>query len=247
MNSLLQTDRDDYCIRPPQDCSHIASNLSYSTFSVGPAPCYVSIVSDVLSCIASLSMMGIYAAWADIRQNIAQSIITFIAIADFLTAGGYLAADVNLLAFVFSERNPGRQGCEIFTSTCEIQSYIITYATMSSYFWTIILALHFYVTFAQGRPTFTKKLIPLFHLIGWGIPILIVFPLLCAGKLAYAPFVTGMWCYIEIYRDSPPFSNSNMGISVITQLPEIIAFLLIIIFFILTWIKIRKQVSNCYN
>ena len=243
MDELFETN-DDYCVQPEQDCSHIQSNLSYSSFSVGPVPCYVGIVSDTLSCVACVTMLAIYITWTEIRQNIAQAIVTFIAIADFLTAAGYLTSSFNLLVYVFTDRQPDRHGCDVFTTMCEIQSYVVTYGTMSSFFWTIILAFHFYMTIAQERPNFTKRLLPFYHLIAWGVPILIAFPLLCVGKLAYAPFVTGMWCYMEIYRNSPPFGKNNTVVSlVVTQLPEIVAFLLIITFFSLTWIKIYKQVS----
>ena len=244
MEELFEASNVDYCVQPEQDCSHVQSNNSYSSFSVGPVPCYLSIVSDTLSCIACVTMLAIYITWADIRQNIAQAIVTFIAIADFLTAAGYLTGSFNLLTHVFTDRRPDRRGCDVFTTVCEVQSYIVTYATMSSYFWTIILAFHFYMTIAQERPNFTKRLLPFYHLIAWGVPILIAFPLLCVGKLAYAPFVTGMWCYMEIYRNSPPFGDNGTAVSVITQLPEIVAFFLIIVLFSLTWITIYKQVCE---
>ena len=100
------------------------------------------------------------------------------------------------------------------------------------------------MTIVQERTNFSKKLMPVYHLIGWGVPILIAFPLLCVGKLAYAPFVTGMWCYMEIYLNSPPFSKNDTVGSVLTQLPEIAAFTVIIVFFALTWIKLYKQVRK---
>ena len=245
MDPLFLSVDDNYCVQPEQDCSSIhPQNQSFSTFSVGPVPCYVGITSDLLSCIASVVMVIIYTAWADIRQNVAQSIVAFIAIADFFTAAGYMTGDFNLLAFVFSGHGPDQQGCGVFITVCEIQSYIVTTATMSSYFWTIILALHFYMTIAQGRTNFSKRLMPIYHTISWGVPILIAFPLLCVRKLAYAPFVTGMWCYMEIYHNSPPFSKNDTVGSVLTQIPEVVAFLLIIIFFTLTWIRIYRQVRG---
>ena len=73
-------------LRLRQDCSGTCPhNQSFSSFSVGSIPCYVGIVSDFLSCIASVAMVVIYITWVDVRQNTAQSIVTFIAIADFFT------------------------------------------------------------------------------------------------------------------------------------------------------------------
>ena len=169
MNAFFLTSNvnDDYCIQPEQDCSQLKSNTSYSSFSIGSVPCYVGIVSDALSCVACLTMLAIYIKWTDIRQNIAQSIVTFIAITDFLTAVGYLTGSFNLLTYVFSDHQPDKHGCDVFTTVCEIQSYVVTYSTMSSYSWTIILALHFYMTIAQEKPNFTKRLLPFYHLIAW--------------------------------------------------------------------------------
>ena len=228
------------------DCDVSSNNFSepFSEFSVGPVPCYVGIGSNILSCLASVVMVSMYIAWRDIRQNGAQAIITFIAIADFLTAFGYMIVNVYLLTYAYSEHKPDRQSCNVFTTVCETQSYLVTCATMSSYFWTIILAVYFYITIVQSRPGFTKKLIPIYHMIAWGLPILIAFPLLCFGKLAYAPFVTGIWCYMEIYHNSPPFIKDDTLVSIAIQLPEIIAFLVIIILFMLTWISIKRQVSS---
>ena len=231
---------DLYCYEKVPVCK----NSSLSEFSLGPAPCYVGIVSNTLSCVASILIITLYIAWKDLRDNGAHSIITFIAVSDFFTAFGYMiSSDINLLAYYYNHNlvKPDWGRCSIFRDICEIHSYVVTWATMSSYFWTIILSFYFYSSIAHGNKRTTKKLMPLYHILAWGAPILIAFPLLYFKKLAYAPFVSGVWCYMEIYRDVPPFAKGKNIAAIFVQLPELISFVLIVVVFIFTCWKFHKQ------
>lgn len=176
----------------------VCKNSSLSDFSLGPAPCYVGIVSNTLSCAASILIISLYVAWNDLRDNGAHSIITFIAISDFSTAFGYMIGSINLLAYTYNDYlvKPNWNRFSVFKNICEIESYVVTWATMSSYLWTIILSSYFYLSIADNR-NMTKRLMPLYHVLAWGAPILVAFRLLFLRKLAYAPFVSGVWCYMH--------------------------------------------------
>ena len=213
-----------------------------SSFSLGRAPCYVGIAFDSLSCIATVAMVLIYIAWKDIRKRGAQSIVTFIAIADFFTAAAYLASNVNVVAH-YNETDVTK--CETFRTFCETMSFIVTTATMSSYMWTMILALYFYLVIARSKMEFASKLMSIYHVVAWGIPVAIAFPLLCTGTLPYAPFVGGVWCYLDItdnFHTLPPFSQKDVLVAVVVKLPEIAAYLLILILYSITRLHIYKQV-----
>ena len=214
-------------------------DANFSSFSVGPIPLYIGVVSESLSCVASVIMVLIYIRWKDIRKLGAQSIVTFIAISDFFTASAYLTGSVNLLVHqnISSEYN-----CEVFQMVCEIESYIVTCATMSSYLWTLILAVYFYLAISHNSMQVATRLMPVYHVVGWGLPVLVALPLLCAGKLAYAPFVSGMWCYLENVHTMLPFSEKDTLTAVAVQVPEILFYIVILILFIATRIKIYKQV-----
>ena len=231
---------DFYCYEKVSICKN--SNSSLSEFVLGPVPCYVGIVSDALSCVASILIISLYFAWKDLRDNGAHSIITFIAISDFFTAFAYMIGSVNLLAYTYNHHlvKPSWHRCSIFKNICEIESYVVTWATMSSYFWTIILSLYFYFSIAHNR-NMTKRLMPLYHILAWGGPILVAFPLLCFKKLAYAPFVSGIWCYMEIYHNMPPFTKRDNIAATFVQLPELVSFMLILVVFIFTCRKFHKQ------
>ena len=199
------------------------------------------------SCVASVIMLLIYVRWRDIRKLGAQSIVTFIAISDFFTASSYLTGSVNILVHhnVSNEHN-----CEVFRMICEIESFIVTCATMSSYLWTLILAVYFYLAISHNSTQVATRLMPAYHVVGWGLPVLVALPLLCTGKLAYAPFVSGIWCYLEvvkIFHTMLPFSEKDTFIAVAVQIPEIIFYIAILILFIATRIRIYKQVCGMYS
>ena len=213
-----------------------------TSFTLGPIPCYVGIVSDSLSCVASVAMVLIYLSWKDIRKRGAQSIVTFIAIADFFTAASYLAGSVNILAHY------NKQNCkEEFATFCEIESYIMTLAGMSSYLWTVILAFYFFNITSSRRSNreAATKLMPVYHLVAWGIPVLVAFPLLCVQHLPYAPFVGGLWCYVMVpgsFQNVEPFSQKHASIVVAVKLPEILAYVIILLLYSATVANIRRQV-----
>ena len=230
---------EGYCYKEVTTCKN---SSSVSEFSLGPVPCYFGIVSNTLSCVGSLLIISLYVAWRDLRDNAAQSIITFIAIADFFTAFGYAIGSINLLSYLYNDFivKPDLERCNVFKNVCEIESYIVVWATMSSYCWTIILSLYFYFSIAHNR-SMTKKLMPLYHVLAWGGPILVAFPLLCFKSLQYAPFMPGLWCYMEIYHNKPPFSKSDNVAAIFTQLPELISFIAIVLVYVFTVWNFHKQ------
>ena len=187
-------------------------------------------------------MVLIYLSWKDIRKRGAQSIVTFIAIADFFTASSYLAGSVNILNY-YNNKN-----CNAFPTFCEIESYIVTLAGMSSYLWTIILAFYFFNITSSRRSNreAATKLMPVYHLIAWGIPVLVAFPLLCVQRLQYAPLVGGVWCYYVMdhgsFQNVEQFSQKHILIAVAVRLPEIFAFVIILLLYSATVTNIRRQV-----
>ena len=233
----------------PQCPSHRECGEGLSSFTLGPTPCYIGIVSDSVSCVGSVAMVLIYLAWKDIRKRGAQSIVTFIAIADFFTAASYLSGSVNIITHY---NVTDQQKCDEFATFCEIESYVMTLAGMSSYLWTIILAFYFYNITSSRRSNreAATKLMPIYHLVAWGIPVLVAFPLLCFGKLTYAPFVGGVWCYVMVhgsFQHTEPFSENHISIAVAVKLPEIIAYVLILLLYLATVINIRRQVRHAYS
>ena len=163
------------------------------SFDIGLLPSYLSLSSSSLSCLGSLLVLLAYAALRDMRTG-AQKIITLLAVADMFTAAGYILGGVNYIQH-FGDTD--RHRCARFHSLCEIQSFVTTWSTMCSYWWTSILAFYFFLVLVFHRSALAGKLLPLYNLLAWLTPLFIVLPLLWTDNLGYAPYVASNWCYIK--------------------------------------------------
>ena len=94
---------------------------------------------------------------------------------------------------------------EMYIHLCEAQSFITTAFPISSFLWTIHLAVYLYVAIVSAKPILAKKLVILFHITGWGIPLLICVTALISDKLGGSNERTSVnWCFIY-------FNNTNPG------------------------------------
>ena len=209
-------------------------------FSLGLIPWYVGILSTFSSCVAAVVLVAVYnyKARRTREYGTALGIVTFIATADFFIAAAYLAENVSVLSS-FNQTDPLK--CDIFYNTYEITIFVMTCAKMSSFFWTMTLAFHLFAKASRSRVYNSYKLMPFYHIVGWGVPVVIGFLLLYFGKLGYAPFIGAVWCYLEAPKDH---DSHHLPAAVVVKLPEITGYILIFILFAATRLYIYRQVSS---
>ena len=170
------------------------STLERHTYTV-----YITIVSSCLSMIGCALIILTYILWHDIR-TVARAIVVFLAIADFFTAAGYLFGAV--VNYVNKQKHLDRS---VYKDLCSSQSFITTAFPISSFLWTIHLAVYLYVAIVNAKPNLAKRLVIVFHITGWGIPLLICVPALLTGHLGSSNERTSVnWCFIY-------FNNTNPG------------------------------------
>ena len=110
---------------------------------------------------------------------------------------------------------------------------------MSSYCWNSILAFYFFLVLVYGNKKLANRLIPLYNIVAWIAPLLIVFPLLIENKLGYAPYVASNWCYIKDMDYSKKISekvDTIVYIFIAGKLWEIMCYVFILVLYV--WIKI---------
>ena len=171
--------------------------------------------------------------------------ITFLAIADFITAFGYIFGSVNYL--VHFKRPVGSMECATFKEICEIQSFITSSSSVSSFLWTTALALYLYITLVHSKIVLANKLMPYFHVIGWGFPILLCFPLLATHTLGYSPVAVSTWCYIhESYTNvAEPISVKTIALVFVAgKFWEILTYIVIIVLYVSIKCYVRKEVRE---
>ena len=169
---------------------------SFVSFDIGKIPSYVAILSSSMSCCGAVLIVLVFLSFRDLRTG-AQKIITLLAIADFISAIGYLTGSVNFLIH-FDEDD--YQKCKQFGIICEVQASITSLSSLCSFYWTFILAFYFYLEFVYNRKPLALRLFPLYCIIAWGTPFLVIVPLIGLRKLGYAPYATANWCFVKEIR-----------------------------------------------
>ena len=117
------------------DCGNSSNNIS---FDIGRAPSYVAIASSGLSCLGSFLVIATFLFLKEMRTG-AQKIITLLAIADLISAVGYILGSINFLVHFRNETDT--QCCNVFDALCRTQASITSWSSLCSFCWTIILAL----------------------------------------------------------------------------------------------------------
>ena len=178
------------------NCTEILLIDGYESTVQEQWPSLVSIASCTLSVLGSLLIIYTYARWRDLRTG-SRSIVTYLAIADLVTALGYLAGSANYIHHYGDAEDTER--CRIFNAACQIQSFVTSTSSLCSFAWTLFLAVYLYLVIVRRKIVLANKLIPLFQVVAWAGPLLITLPLLITGKLGHSPYAASNWCFIKDY------------------------------------------------
>ena len=230
------------------DCPQVLANSSSDlcvdgkkeVVSVSYLPTYFSLISCTLSCLGSLLIFVSYFTLKGIR-NIAQKIITALALADMFTALGYILAGWNILANGTTEDH-----CQRFKDVCEVQSFVTSWSSLSSFGWSCALALHFYLLLTL---TAKSKLVTLFHwenFLFWLLPLVVLVPMLVTSHLGYSRVAVANWCFIRNHHSNSSGSR-DLEISLVFiggKFWEILSYIFVLVFYTLTRRKMNKHVRE---
>ncbi len=215
----------------------------------GMVPVYFSLCSCIASMIGSILMIIPFVMWKDVRSGL-RTIVTYLAVADFFTAFGYTIASFNYIVYQTNKNNYYVEACKDFSIVCQIQAYISSWASLSSFWWTAILAFYLYSTITKGNANILNKYFPAFHVFVWGSPILVMLPLLITGSLGYSLFSAGGWCFISSERKLPHENYEMSGVTVIKILAggkavEITTYIIVVVLYGMISCNICKKVYQC--
>jgi len=98
-----------------------------------------------------------------------------------------------------------------------------------------------YVTVAKKQRSKAEILLKVFHFIGWAVPLIIVGIALKEGAIGDGRDVfTSGWCWINA---SLPKNKRQLWTWITGKAWEVIAYILIFVFYFMLKFHIRKQVS----
>lgn len=157
---------------------------------------YITAGSSLLSCAGALLIIAAYAAFRDIRKG-AQTIITQIAVADFIYSALFLVSALNYFAHY---RETDQRKCVVYANICTLQAYLTVWTAWSVFVWNSVLAFYFCVYYVFNRKGLALKLMPVYNVAAWGLPIAVALPLLCLGKLGKRPedAVIAPVCFVRL-------------------------------------------------
>lgn len=213
----------------------------FVSFDTGIAPSYVSIISCTFSCLGSILIVLTFFVLKDMRTG-SQKIITLLALADLISAVGYIIGSSNYL-----QHRDLTSDCGSFSQVCVGQATVTTYSSLVSFLWTVILALYFFLIIVFKRVQVVSNLMICFNIIAWGGPLAIVVPLLTLGKLGYSHFAASNWCFVkDDASQHKALSNdfeTTMIILVAGKFWEILSYVVVSVLYIVITVYIGR-VSN---
>lgn len=151
--------------------------------------CFLSIFGSFVIIITYINLPVI--------QNFARKLLLSLTVADLLTAFGNSIGSIRYLVL----KSKGGD-CELLLasdSVCVVQSFITTYSSMASFFWTSIIAFHIYMQIIHRSSGMRTGLMLIgYQVLCWGVPGIITITASGLDVLGNDKSVgTGSWCWIK--------------------------------------------------
>ncbi|KAL3887310.1 hypothetical protein ACJMK2_027252 [Sinanodonta woodiana] len=161
-----------------------------------------TIISSLLFIFGAIVIFCTYWRVASVR-NFPRTLLTWLTIADFLIASGNLSGSIEILS---------TEGMN--NEFCTVQSFLTTFASMTSFSWTLVITIHMMVS-VQCRSAVTRSsaLKVMYHVICWGVPGIITLLAGLRGALGgnsnSTAEATGSWCWIKNYLSRKNYMDVN--------------------------------------
>lgn len=200
-------------------------NITKGYLDVSTPNLVLATLAAVLSLFGTTFIVVTFFIWKEI-QSTSRRILVYISIADFFVAVG------TVVGVLFSK----------YSTICLIQSICGTYFVLSSFFWTVFLAVYLFIGCTRKRILLAERLVCLFHVIGWGVPLTIVCIAVAKKKLGdNGDIVSSGWCWVSVNMS---WKEQVKWMLIAGKFWEVTAFFIITILFIFIRQGMRKVVSK---
>ena len=83
------------------------------------------------------------------------------------------------------------------TDLCQVQSFFNSFSSISSFLWTISIALYLYISIVQRDTARADRYVTAMHLVCWGVPAVVITIAAGLGQLGYNAEITPGWCWLR--------------------------------------------------
>jgi G protein-coupled receptor 157 len=180
-------------------------------------------ITGVISMICCTMIIVTYFRWRHL-QTTTRKLLVYLSVAD------YTFAACNVIGALRDENGPCN--ATVPARDGRILSVFGTLGSCCSYFWTVFLAVYLYIMIVKNNSYLAERIFPLFHIIGWGVPVIVI------GLATYMDVlgcsqeeeITGGWCWVILQ------GKDNRGINVMwmlvtAKLWELLAYFVIFILY----------------
>lgn len=119
-----------------------------------------------LSIAGCLLMLATFLLFPDLRVT-SRRLLCYLSLADLLTAVFNM---VGVLSSREDLEHTDAAGKPSPTTLCIVQSYVNTFSSMASFFWTVAIALYLYLSLARNNPLGAERSVPWLHIFSWIVP-----------------------------------------------------------------------------
>ena len=151
-------------------------NLTSST-TVYPAisPDFILALKVVVGATCILSILGAgliiltYVAFRDLRTT-ARQLLVNLSIADIIVAASHFVGLFHFQQFIpyYSPHNSTVPNTD---TLCKVQAAFTMFGSLSSFLWTMAIAVYMFVIIVLKKPEAARKLVFFFYPLCWGIPL----------------------------------------------------------------------------
>ncbi|WAR21218.1 GP157-like protein [Mya arenaria] len=155
--------------------------------------------SSALSIVGALVIFCSY-SFIPPEKNFTRKLLMYLTVADFVTAFGNMVGMVRYVTLYGT--GPRVQNCSGHVKTeeewlCKTQSFLTTASNMSSFLWTLVIAVHLWASVVlQSDKTKSRLARFIYHVLCWAVPVAVVASIFGSLGEDYC-FGTGVWCGIR--------------------------------------------------
>jgi G protein-coupled receptor 157 len=172
-----------------------AHDIGNKTFQTLPA----TLVSSSLSIIGSILIIISFILWSEVRQSNARKLIFFLAISDFFTGVGFLAAVIRHYVYLnVHSSSVLHKYPEGYVTFCKGQAAITVYFQCVSFFITASIAIYFFVILVCSLARIAKYLTIVSLVVSWTIPLIISVVIISINRFGIGDSRSSVgWCFID--------------------------------------------------
>ena len=227
---MISEQHEQLCPRVTYDCVNGTVDSPVESL----VTCFVLVASSLLSCLGAILILISYVVLKDLRKG-AQKIITVLAVADLVYSASLIVAGINYFAYY---KETVQENCQVYQIICKIQGFVTLLGSWSTFVWTSALALYFFMLYVFKATSLAMKLMPLYNILAWGVPVIIGLTLLILDKLGLYPG----WL---VCCTKPRESSAENALLLLLGgwLPELVSCAFVIILYTVVGVHICRQVK----